>query len=50
LLAVTVNVEELPTVIEVGLATMVTVGGVLAVTVNVAVAVAVPPAPVAVAV
>jgi hypothetical protein len=50
LLAVTVNVEELPTVIEVGLATMVTVGGVLAVTATVVVAVAVPPAPVAVAV
>jgi hypothetical protein len=50
LLAVTVNAAELPTGIEVGLATIVTVGAALAVTVTVAVAVAVPPAPIAVAV
>jgi hypothetical protein len=53
LVAVTVKVEELPELIVVGLAVMVTVGGPLgAVTVTVAVAVAVPadPDPVAVAV
>jgi hypothetical protein len=50
LLAVTVNVEEPPAAIEVGLATMLTVGAVLAVTVTVAVADADPPAPVAAAV
>jgi hypothetical protein len=49
LLAVTVNVEELPSLIEVGLATIVTVGAALAVTVTVAVAVADPAVPVAVA-
>jgi hypothetical protein len=49
--AVTVKVEELPAVIEVGSAAMVTVGaGPDAATVTVAVAVAVPPVPVAVAV
>ena len=50
LLAVTVRVEEFPTVIEVGLATMVTVGAALAVTVTVAVAVVDPPPPDAAAV
>jgi hypothetical protein len=50
--AVTVNVEELPAVMDAGLALMVTVGIVTVVvpTVTEAVAVAVPPAPVAVAV
>jgi hypothetical protein len=50
--AVTVNVEELPEVMDVGLAVMVTVGVVVvaAATVTVAVAVALPPGPVAVAV
>jgi hypothetical protein len=50
LLAVTVNVEELPTATEVGLATIVTVGALPAVTVTVAVAEADPPPPVAAAV
>jgi hypothetical protein len=48
--AVTVKVDELPDVIEVGLAVMLTVAAGGAVTVTVAVAVALPPAPVAVAV
>ena len=48
--AVTVKVDELPDVIEAGLATIVTVGGGFGVTVTDAVAVAVPPGPVAVAV
>jgi hypothetical protein len=48
LAAVTVNVEDPPAVIDVGLAVMPTVGA--AVTVTVAVAVVLPPAPVAVAV
>jgi hypothetical protein len=52
LLAVTVNVEELPDVTDVGLAAIATVGTgfVDALTVTVAVEVAEPPAPVAVAV
>jgi hypothetical protein len=50
LAAVTVKVEELPEVIDVGLATMLTVGAAFAVTVTVAVADAVVPPPVAVAV
>jgi hypothetical protein len=52
LVAATVNVDEVPELIEAGLATMVTVGtgGAAGVTVTVAVAVALPPAPVAVAV
>jgi hypothetical protein len=51
LLATTVSVEELPALMEVGLAEMLTVGGTeFAVTVTVAVAVALPPPPVAVAV
>ena len=51
LVAATVNVDELPAVIEDGLAAMVTVGGVAgAVTVTMAVAVAVPPVPFALAV
>jgi hypothetical protein len=53
LAAATVKVEELPDVIEVGLATMLTVGADgpdAGVTVTVAVAVALPPAPIAVAV
>jgi hypothetical protein len=49
LLAVTVRVEELPAVIEVGLAAILTVGGGL-VSVTVAVAEAFPPVPAAVAV
>jgi hypothetical protein len=49
LLAVTVNVEELPKVIEVGFAAILTVGAGL-VTVTVALAEVFPPAPVAVAV
>ena len=49
--AVTVSVDELPELTEVGLAVMLTVGAAAAgTTVTVAVAVAVPPAPVAVAV
>jgi hypothetical protein len=48
--AATVSVDELPGLIEVGLAVIVTVGGAAATTVTIAVAVAVPPAPVAVAV
>jgi hypothetical protein len=48
--AVTVSVDELPALIEAGLAVILTVGPALATTVTVAVAVAVPPAPVAVAV
>jgi hypothetical protein len=49
--AVTVRVEELPELTEVGLALIVTVGPAAGgTTVRVAVAVAVPPAPVAVAV
>jgi hypothetical protein len=50
--AVTVRMDELPAVIEVGLAVIVTVGAwfPVVVTVTVAVAVADPPAPVAVAV
>ena len=48
LLAVTVKVDELPELIEGGLAVMVTVGD--AATVTVVVAVVVPPVPVAVAV
>lgn len=50
LAAVTVKVEELPAVIDVGLATMLTVGAALAVTVTVAVADTVVPPPVALAV
>ncbi len=51
LVADTVNVDEVPAVIEDGLAVMVTVGGVAGtVTVTIAVAVAVPPAPFALAV
>jgi len=50
LLAVTINVEEPPAAIDVGFATIVTVGAAPAVTVTIAVADAVPPAPVAVAV
>ena len=50
LVAVTVSVDELPTLIEVGLAVILTVGSATDTTVTVAVAVAVPPAPVAVAV
>ena len=46
----TVSVDDLPGLIEVGLAAMVTVGAGLATTVTVAVAVTVPPVPVAVAV
>jgi phage-related minor tail protein len=48
--AFTVKVDELPTVIEVGLAVIATVGAGLAVTVTVAAAEVFPPAPVAVAV
>lgn len=48
--AVTVKVDELPGVIEVGLAAMVTVGSGLGVTVTVVVAWILPPSPVAVAV
>jgi hypothetical protein len=48
LVAVTVNTDVAPEVMEVGLAAMVTVGTGGAVTVTVAVAVAVPPGPVAV--
>jgi hypothetical protein len=48
--AVTVKVDELPAVIEVGLAVIATVGAGPAVTVTVAVADVFPPAPVAVAV
>jgi hypothetical protein len=52
LVATTVNVDDFPEAIEVGFATMVTVGAgfVIEVTVTVAVAEAVPPAPVAAAV
>jgi hypothetical protein len=50
LVAVTVNVDEFPEVIEVGLAVMLTVGAAAGVTVTVAPAEAFPPAPVAVAV
>ena len=48
--AVTVSVEELPVVMAVGVATIVTVGALGAVTVIVVLAVVVPPGPVAVAV
>jgi hypothetical protein len=48
--AVTVNVEELPDVSDVGLAMMVTVGAGIAVTVTMTFAEVVPPAPVAAAV
>ena len=48
--AVTVKVDELPVVIEAGLAVTVTVGAGFGVTVTVAVAEAFPPAPVATAV
>jgi hypothetical protein len=50
LVAVTVNVEELPGLIDIGLARIFTVGAVAAATVTVEVAVVVPPGPVAVAV
>jgi hypothetical protein len=52
LVATTVNVDEFPETIEVGFATMVTVGTgfVIAVTVTIAVLEALPPAPVAAAV
>jgi hypothetical protein len=50
LVATTVNVDEAPELIVVGLAVMLTVGAGGAVTVTVALAVALPPAPVAVAV
>ena len=50
LLAVTVNVEDPPAATDAGLATMVTVGAIAALTVRVAVAVAVAPPPVAIAV
>jgi hypothetical protein len=50
LLAVTVNVDELPGVMDIGLATIFTVGALAAATVIVEVAVVVPPGPVAVAV
>jgi hypothetical protein len=50
LVAVTVKVDEAPAAIDVGLATMVTVGAVPEPTVTVAVAVALPPDPAAVAV
>jgi hypothetical protein len=50
LVAVTVKMDELPAVIDVGLAVIVTVGAGLGVTVTVAVAEVFPPAPVAVAV
>jgi hypothetical protein len=50
LVAVTVNVDELPEAIEVGLAVMATVGATAGVTVTVVPADALPPAPVAVAV
>jgi hypothetical protein len=48
--AVTVNVEEPPVVIDIGLARIFTVGAVAAATVIVNVAVVVPPGPVAAAV
>ncbi len=48
LVATTVNVDEVPAVIVVGLALIVTVGAVDAFTVTVVLAVAVPPAPVTV--
>jgi hypothetical protein len=48
--AVTVSVEELPELTEVGLALMLTVGAAGAITDTAAVADALPPAPVAVAV
>jgi len=48
--AVTVSVDELPLVIDVGLAEMVTEGAVTGVTVTIAVAEVFPPGPVAVAV
>jgi hypothetical protein len=48
--AVTVSVDELPAVIDVGFADIVTVGAEVEVTVTVAVAEATPPAPVAVTV
>ena len=50
LVAVTVRMEELPAVIDVGLEAIVTVGRTAGPRVTVAVAVVVPPAPVAVAV
>jgi hypothetical protein len=50
LVAVTVNAEELPGAIDIGLARIFTVGAVAAATVTVEVAVVVPPGPVAVAV
>ena len=50
LLAATVKVDELPTTIDVGLAKMLTVGGLMAATVTVAEADTLPPIPIAVAV
>jgi hypothetical protein len=50
LVAVTVNADEFPAVIEAGLAVMVTVGAASAATVTDAVAEAIPPLPVATAV
>jgi hypothetical protein len=50
LVAVTVNVDDLPEIIDAGLALMLTVGAAGWVTVTVALAVVLPPAPVAVAV
>ena len=50
LVAVTVNVDELPGVMDMGLAIIFTVGAVAAATVMVDVAVVVPPGPVAAAV
>jgi hypothetical protein len=50
LVAVTVNVDEPPGIIEEGAAVMVTVGAGFELTVTAALAVIVPPAPVAVAV
>jgi hypothetical protein len=49
LVAATVNVDDPPAVIEVGLAVMLTVGAAAGVTVTVVAAEAFPPAPVAVA-
>jgi hypothetical protein len=49
-IAVTVKVDELPEVIEVGFAVMLTVGAGFAVTVTTAVAEVLPPGPVAAAV
>lgn len=50
LTALTVRTDELPTVMDVGFAVMLTVGGAVAVTVSVALAEVVPPRPVAPAV